>query len=156
MFAIHARGAGHDTKVFRYKSPKTGEITEFYPERGMVTLRGNCYRTGEPIDRRESRREFLLRAAALQAEVRHMVYGDEKRALQALVEMMVEVAQRAGGQGDPFNPAHVRDANRGKHPVRLSLPVSYESARVPASPSAAGLPEAPADSAAGGVIVPRY
>ena len=70
MFSAHVHGASPNTKVFKYKSKITGGVTEFYAERGMVTIHGAHYKPsefyakGDEIYKRESVREFLLRALA--------------------------------------------------------------------------------------------
>ena len=109
MFNLHVHGCSPSTRVFKFRSMITKEVTEFYPERGMVTIDGAHYKTGEPYFKRESRREFLIRAAALSMELKAMDYSDERVNQQRLVDMMVEVAKAAKEQGDPYDPRALHD-----------------------------------------------
>ncbi len=150
MFNIHVKGDSPNTKVFRYKSRITGEVTEFLAERGLVTIEG-VYR-GEALYKRESRREFLCRAAALSLEIKHMVYGDEKADLQRLVVVMAAAAKHAGEQGDPFNRRHLTDMVNAA-PARSQFVTGYD-------PGIPAMPEAPAgkphrDLAGTQVVDPR-
>jgi hypothetical protein len=131
MFAIQV-GKGSMTpgqKVFRYVSPIDGTVTEFLPERGMVTL--HYEKKGEEFFVRETRAEFVARMVALshEAKLKHK-YPRERKALLDLVEMMLEVNRRCKAQGDPLDPEVLRQMRRKVLPCRvmprgLALPASY-------------------------------
>ncbi len=120
-------GQSANTNCFTYKSRITGEVTEFYPERGLVTIEGAHERTGvksvkgKPYYERVSRKEFLIRAAGLSLEIKRLKYSDEKRELVRLLAMMEDVARAAGHQGDPFDRRHMSDMlnDRPRQSVRM-------------------------------------
>lgn len=143
MFHVQTHGRSPSTRVFAYKSPITGETTEFYPEKGLVTIEGAHYKTGAPYYKREGLREFLIRAAALSLELKHMEYSGERRALQRCVEVMVDAARAAKEQGNPFDPRHMRDMVNAR-PARLA--VGMRGGRAGADPLAfdPGMPAMPA------------
>lgn len=118
MFAIHSHGDSENTKIFKHKSYVTGDVVEFTPERGMITVEGVIRKTGETFYNRVSRRDFLLRADALSREIWVMKESDEKRDQRRLLDVMVRAAKAAKVQGDPFNPRVCDDILR-ERPSRL-------------------------------------
>ena len=161
-FAIQTKGVSSSTKVFRYKSPWTGEITEFHPERGMVTITGCHVKTGKEVYSRVTRRDFLNRAMALSHEIKVSQYAEEKLALQRLVEVMVAAAAAAKDQGDPTDARVGRELLRDRHrPVAMGGHGGVNHYRydpgVPPMPNVpAGKPETPLcapDGAMGKIII---
>lgn len=125
MPAIHI-GLGAPTpgqKVFRFRSRILKTYTEFFPERGMISM---LYESqGVEEFRRFSVREFVLRAQAISDAARrrshHKDYADERKDLLDLVEMMIDVAKEARHQGDPLNPAVLRQMKNLALPSRVSM-----------------------------------
>lgn len=135
VFNVHIKGESHSTRDFTFRSQITREVTHFYPERGLVSIEG-IDRHGEEYYNRESRKEFLCRAAALALEIKHMPYGDERRDQQRLVDVMALVARAAGHQGDPYDPRHLDDMVRERPRQRLGFSGCANTPRVPAMPQA--------------------
>lgn len=145
-FNIQTHGRSPSTKVFSFKSKITRETTEFYAENGLITIEGAHYKTGEPYFKRESRKEFLLRAAALSLELKRMPYKDERLDLQRCVEVMVDCARSAGHQGDPLNPKHFADmVNAPRAKVLFGPRGQAISSGYTYDPGIPPIPRAPAD-----------
>jgi hypothetical protein len=97
---IHVHGDSVSAKVFKHTSAIHGEVLEFTPERGMVSIRA-VDALGEDY-KRVSTREFLCRTKALALEIPKIPYSDEKRDQLRLVEQMFRVIKACRDQGDPF------------------------------------------------------
>jgi hypothetical protein len=131
MFAVHIKGESHRTTCFQHKSTITGDIVEFYPERGLITIEGIKRRSGVEFYNRVSRREFLIRAMALSLEIKHMKYGGEKEDQRRLLDVMIMAAKRAGTHGDPFNQRHVDDILKERNKSRVRVGYNFDSGMPP-------------------------
>lgn len=90
---------------------------EFWAERGLIHIfdfRGNPY---QPDYKKETVREFLLRANGFNAALTRFVYPSERREHEQLVENMIRCCKEAQRQGRPDDHKtfeHLR-AMRDKH-----------------------------------------
>ncbi len=118
-FNIHQRG--ESARVFQYRSSTTKEVTDFYPERGLIRVEGQD-KEGKPVYEVVSRRDFLLRAQALNLGISRTVHADERRDLHRLVACMIGAAKAAKDQGDPFNARAMADLVNERAKQSLLMP----------------------------------
>lgn len=114
MFAIHTPNSATG-KQFRYRSRITGDVTEFYAELGMIRIHF-CGKRGTAEYVTVTRRDFLLRAQAVNDSLRVPQPADERKDQERLVATMLTVAKAAGDQGDPLSRRSVVNMLRNGPP----------------------------------------